>query len=244
VTGEELAGTFTAAWGASAPASWNRNRAAVSSWLAWCAKNRWSAPELPAVLERRPEHADHTKALPRVAIQRQLSRRDVPLREKTLWRMLYSIPVANAEFATNIYVRAGRSLPTIFARRALRIPVEASEQCKRRRSMIFRWKLPVGPTRASSPSAQPRQPRLNRHRLKKPEVESEQANTTRTSGNALAQQRRDRQRPQRTPGLFLKSIPRGEGAKRLALRAPRNVNGACGGANSGQFQYGAGGGDI
>jgi hypothetical protein len=51
VTGEELAEMFTAAWGGSAPATWNRNRAAVSSWLAWCAKNRWSAPELPAVLE-------------------------------------------------------------------------------------------------------------------------------------------------------------------------------------------------
>lgn len=103
VTGEELASVFTAAWGASAPATWNRNRAAVSSWLTWCAKNRWAAPELPPVLERRPEHADHTTALPRVAIQRQFSRRDVPLREKTLWRMLYETAARASEIlALNI----------------------------------------------------------------------------------------------------------------------------------------------
>ena len=60
-----------------------------SSFLAWCTKNRYPAPVLPAGVECRPEHHDETKALPRGVIERQLSRRDVPLREKTLWRMLY-----------------------------------------------------------------------------------------------------------------------------------------------------------
>jgi integrase len=41
------------------------------------------------VLERRREHVNHTKALPRAAIERQLTRRDIRLREKTLWRVLY-----------------------------------------------------------------------------------------------------------------------------------------------------------
>jgi hypothetical protein len=36
------------------------------------------------------------------------------------------------------------ALPTIFVCRTLKIPVEASDQQKRRISMIFRWKLPVG----------------------------------------------------------------------------------------------------
>jgi hypothetical protein len=68
--------------------AWNRNRAAVNSWLAWCAdKKRWAAPTVPADCERRKEHIDHTKDLPKAAIDRQLSRRDVPLREKILWRM-------------------------------------------------------------------------------------------------------------------------------------------------------------
>jgi hypothetical protein len=35
------------------PATWNRNRAAVGSWLAWCAdKQNWAAPALPASVER------------------------------------------------------------------------------------------------------------------------------------------------------------------------------------------------
>lgn len=97
LSGDDLAGMFARAWGGAAPATWNRNRAAVSSWLAWCTKNRWTAPALPAFLERRPERADQTKALPRAAIERQLSRRDVPLREKTLWRMLYETAARASE---------------------------------------------------------------------------------------------------------------------------------------------------
>ena len=35
--------------GKHAPATWNRNRAAVVSWLTWCAtRKRWPAPQLPA----------------------------------------------------------------------------------------------------------------------------------------------------------------------------------------------------
>jgi integrase len=89
LAGDELAMVFATTWADAAPATWNRNRAAVSSWLAWCTKNHWHTPALPPVLERRREHANHTKALPRAAIERQLARRDIPLREKTLWRMLY-----------------------------------------------------------------------------------------------------------------------------------------------------------
>jgi integrase len=48
-----------------------------------------SAPALPAGCERRHEPADTTRAVSRAAIERALSRRDIPLREKTLWRLLY-----------------------------------------------------------------------------------------------------------------------------------------------------------
>jgi hypothetical protein len=89
VAGEELAAALQRLWGDSKPATWNRNRAAVASWLAWCARNGDVAPALPPAAERRADHADETKALPRPAIERLLTRRDVPLREKTLWRMLY-----------------------------------------------------------------------------------------------------------------------------------------------------------
>jgi integrase len=80
------------------PATWNRNRAAVVSWLNWCAtRKRWAAPQLPADAERRKEHADATRALPRASIERLLSRRDIPLREKTLWRMLYETAARASE---------------------------------------------------------------------------------------------------------------------------------------------------
>ncbi len=55
VSGDELAEVVEQAWGRAAPATWNRNRAAVSSFLSWCAKNRYLAPGLPPSLERRAE---------------------------------------------------------------------------------------------------------------------------------------------------------------------------------------------
>ncbi|MFI9848540.1 hypothetical protein ACIHFD_66865 [Nonomuraea sp. NPDC051941] len=38
---------------------------------------------------RRKENADETRAVAKTTIHRLLSRRDIPLRERTLWRMLY-----------------------------------------------------------------------------------------------------------------------------------------------------------
>ncbi|MGP3919871.1 hypothetical protein [Nonomuraea sp. 10N515B] len=48
-------------WGACAPATWNRNRAAINSWLTWCRTiKRWAAPSVPAESERRKEAPDET----------------------------------------------------------------------------------------------------------------------------------------------------------------------------------------
>ena len=86
----EIAAVLKALWVTAAAWTWNRNRAAVNAWLTWCRdRRRWPAPAVPASCERRKEHVDATKDLSRAAIERQLSRRDLPLREKTLWRMLY-----------------------------------------------------------------------------------------------------------------------------------------------------------
>jgi integrase len=98
VPGDEIAAALHRLWGESAPATWNRNRAAVVSWLTWCAaKKRWPAPQLPPDAERRKENNDATRALPRARVERLLSRRDVPLREKTLWRMLYETAARASE---------------------------------------------------------------------------------------------------------------------------------------------------
>ena len=87
--GHELVTALDDLWGGAAAATWNQRRSAVGSWLAWCAKNGYPAPAMPDAAERRPEAADETRAIDRAAIERLLTRRDVPLREKTLWRMLY-----------------------------------------------------------------------------------------------------------------------------------------------------------
>lgn len=65
-------------------------------------KQRWPAPALPADCERRTEHVDETHDLPKAAIERQLSRSDLALREKTLWRMLYEAPRASEILALNV----------------------------------------------------------------------------------------------------------------------------------------------
>lgn len=86
----EIGDALTTLWGRAAPSTWNRNRAAVSSWLTWCTtKARWTAPGLPGTCERRAEPRDETRAVDRATIEQVCTRRDIPLRERVLWRMLY-----------------------------------------------------------------------------------------------------------------------------------------------------------
>jgi integrase len=86
-----------ASTGEASAGTWNQRRAAVGSFLTWCSKNRIPAPRLPEATERRPDPADETRAVPRAEIERLLTRRDVPLREKTLWRMLYETAARASE---------------------------------------------------------------------------------------------------------------------------------------------------
>ncbi|MBL7496992.1 site-specific integrase [Frankia sp. CNm7] len=104
VADDDIADALGELWGAAKPATWNRNRAAVASWLSWCTTRRhWDAPAMPAAAERRREPTDDTKVVSRTRIDRLCRRRDVPLREKTLWRMLYeSASRASAVLALNI----------------------------------------------------------------------------------------------------------------------------------------------
>jgi hypothetical protein len=98
VVDTEVGDALTELWGKAKPTTWNRNRAAVGSWLTWCAtKQNWTAPALPAAVERQREPEDTTKAVSRSRIDRLCRRRDVPLREKTLWRMLYGYERDTAE---------------------------------------------------------------------------------------------------------------------------------------------------
>ena len=75
-------------WGTVAPATWNRHAATVRSFLGYAGRHGL-LPELRVELDRRREPADRTRALPSAALERLWSRRDVALRDKTLWRLLY-----------------------------------------------------------------------------------------------------------------------------------------------------------
>jgi hypothetical protein len=86
----DVASVF-AAWDDAAARTWNRHRSAVRSFAAWAAgpSRAWVTADLAALLERRPETRNRTRAIARHEVDALLSRGDVPLREKTLWRLLY-----------------------------------------------------------------------------------------------------------------------------------------------------------
>jgi site-specific recombinase XerD len=89
VSSDELDATVTALWGTLAPRTWNRHVATVRSWLGWCRRNGWPVGELMLRVDLRKAPDDETKAIPLPELERLWSRRDVPLRERTLWRLLY-----------------------------------------------------------------------------------------------------------------------------------------------------------
>jgi integrase len=93
ISDDEIGAVLQGEWGTAQGSTWNRNRAAVSAWLTWChERQRWPAPAVPGRCERRKEHVDATKDLPKAAIERQLSRREIPL-----WRMLYETAARASE---------------------------------------------------------------------------------------------------------------------------------------------------
>ncbi|MDQ6838369.1 MAG: hypothetical protein M3137_08590 [Actinomycetota bacterium] len=61
VSCDELAEILHGTWATAAPATWTRNRAALSSFLSWCAKQRYPATALPPGLARRPEAPEQTR---------------------------------------------------------------------------------------------------------------------------------------------------------------------------------------
>jgi site-specific recombinase XerD len=97
LTVEAVTAAVTTAWGHCAPATWNRHVATVRSFVAYCRRRRWLATDLAADLERRPEPADRTKAIPLPELERLWKRDDVAVREKALWRFLYETAARASE---------------------------------------------------------------------------------------------------------------------------------------------------
>ena len=80
---------LTHRWGKAAPATWNTRITAFQSFVSYCRRNDWldHDPLAPIALRRVPR--DQTKAIHYDDLAALWSRRDIGLREKTLWRMLY-----------------------------------------------------------------------------------------------------------------------------------------------------------
>jgi hypothetical protein len=76
-------------WGAAVVNTWNSRRAGVLSWLGWCRERGCEGPMVPAWAKRLAVPDSETPARSKMAIDRLVARREVHLREKTLWRMLY-----------------------------------------------------------------------------------------------------------------------------------------------------------
>jgi hypothetical protein len=114
VADDEVGGVLEQLWGKTAVNTWNARRASVLSWLGWCAERGYDGPRVPAWAKRLPPPDSQTPARSKMAIDRLIARRDVHLREKTLWRMLYET-VARSEEILGINIEeldlAGRRAP-------------------------------------------------------------------------------------------------------------------------------------
>ncbi|MFG1864270.1 sigma-70 family RNA polymerase sigma factor [Microbispora bryophytorum] len=103
VTSHRVAEVFAAAWGTAAGATWNRHRAALRSFATWAAERGWAATDLAASLDRRPEPRARTRPIDRSRLESLWKRPDIPLRERTLWLLLYE-SAAPAEWALSLNV--------------------------------------------------------------------------------------------------------------------------------------------
>jgi integrase len=85
----ELARAAEQAFGALAPATWNRHVATLRSFEHYCVRHGWGLPAGADTLERRREPADRTRAIPHTQLERLFSGPGLAVRERALWRLLY-----------------------------------------------------------------------------------------------------------------------------------------------------------
>jgi integrase/recombinase XerC/integrase/recombinase XerD len=76
------------AWGHLGPATWNRNRAILRSFLRWHSGDDQLRAGGTPHLRRRREPADRTRAVAYPVLERLFRRATIPLRERVLWRLL------------------------------------------------------------------------------------------------------------------------------------------------------------
>ena len=94
---------FQRRWGSAQPATWNTRITALQSFVSYCQRNKWIDHDPMTLVVRRREPRDQTKAILYQDLEKLWSRRDMDLREKALWRMLYETAARAGEIlALNI----------------------------------------------------------------------------------------------------------------------------------------------
>jgi len=86
---QSLAQALADAYPTSSPAAWNRHVATLRSFGAFAHRHGWVDERWTGILERRREPADRSKALSAAWLAGFLDRRDLPVRERALWALLY-----------------------------------------------------------------------------------------------------------------------------------------------------------
>ncbi|WP_405180983.1 site-specific integrase [Nocardia sp. NBC_01377] len=96
---ERVSGWFVFVWGAKSPKTFNLRLTALASACAWWRKQKWLVGDPLVRLEARPAPPDNSKAMTHDEVD-QLLDSDAPLRERTLWTMLYESAARAEEILT------------------------------------------------------------------------------------------------------------------------------------------------
>jgi integrase len=89
VTSASLGASVSLTYPSASPATWNRVVATLRSFTSYAMRQGWMSHEVTQGLERRHVVEDHTRAMGRDELDRLFTRRDVSLRDRALWRLLY-----------------------------------------------------------------------------------------------------------------------------------------------------------
>jgi integrase/recombinase XerC/integrase/recombinase XerD len=89
ISAEALAAWFTSTWEDRAPSTWNVALDAIRSAAAYWHEQGWVSADPSRMLRRRKPRPDRDRALSREQVEELLCRKDIGIRERTLWRMLY-----------------------------------------------------------------------------------------------------------------------------------------------------------
>ena len=95
---EHLLQVFLDRWGEGTANTWNIRKIAVGSFLSFCRSRGWIDHDPMSLIDRRRTPRDRTsKVIPASTLETLWTKRDIHLREKTLWRLLYETAARASE---------------------------------------------------------------------------------------------------------------------------------------------------